>query len=128
MTQGEGSAQVDARGGLVVAAKLFDGTSFTQRHAVLRAIGTVSINPPSILSQATGVVVIDTAAPNEDDFIEGKVGDLILFFAPDTLDGGLVINGAAFTDIDEVTLSITNASGGTIDGVARDWAYMVFAV
>ena len=122
-----GSAQVDARGGLIVGAKdSITAAGHTKRSGILRSVGVVSVNPPAIITHVNGSLVIDTSAPNVDDFIEGKVGDLIFMVAPNDLEAGLVLAGVSFTDTNEVTMLFGNLKAATVDGVARDWAYLVF--
>ena len=109
MAQRGGSAQVDARAGVIV------GGGYS-----LREVGTVTVDPPSIALSATGVVTITT--------ITCLVGDLIFVTPPDTLLDGIALEGAAVTDTDEVKISIANhAAADPADDSARVWAYLLFA-
>lgn len=121
------NAQVDARGGLLMGAKKFIGAALTQRSAVLRAVGIVSVDPPSLATQASGTYTVNVTN-NANDFIEGAVGDLIFLVPPNTLEDGLVVHGAAFTAKNVVIINIGNLDTITVDGAARDWAYLVFSM
>jgi hypothetical protein len=91
------------------------GTSGDPMNAIMH--GTVSVNPPSIgaNSSATLTVTITGVEP----------GDRVFLTPPDTFEDDLIFQGAAVTATDTVTIKIRNVSGGTVDGGALDWNYLV---
>ncbi|KXB96825.1 MAG: hypothetical protein AA908_10165 [Chlorobi bacterium NICIL-2] len=91
------------------------GTSGDPMNAIMH--GTVSVNPPLIgaNSSATLTVTITGVEP----------GDRVFLTPPDTFEDDLIFQGAAVTATDTVTIKIRNVSGGTVDGGALDWNYLV---
>lgn len=114
MAQGGASAQLDARGGLIVGAVF--ASAANQKSAVLGEVGTVSVDPAS----QGGAAFFD-----EDVTITGvKVGDLIFLQPPETLEDELRLVGAAVQAADTVRIRLE--ATGVIDGAALEWAYLLF--
>ena len=110
--------QVDARAGLLIAAQ-FAGDA-NQKTAALKMVGTIDVNPASINANVVGVVTITD--------IKGiSLGDLIFVQPPDTLELGLVMEGAAITGDNQIKISILNRTGSGIDGADLEWAFQIYA-
>jgi hypothetical protein len=78
---------------------------------------TVSVDPPSI---AAG------AASNVDVTVRGvAVGDDVIAIPPDTLEAGLVLQGATVSAADTVRLRLYNPTAAAIDGAARTWTLII---
>lgn len=78
--------------------------------------GSVSINPGSIATVATG-----TGAGT----ITGlATTDMILMHRPAGLNDDLVVSGWRITGADTVTVYLYNPTGGAIDDGALTWEYM----
>ncbi|MCS7000682.1 MAG: hypothetical protein NZ481_07375, partial [Candidatus Kapabacteria bacterium] len=79
--------------------------------------GTVEVDPPDIgaNSSETFTVTINGVVP----------GDRIFLTPPNTLEDGLVFQGAAVTANDTVTIKIRNVGGVLINGAQLDWSYLV---
>ncbi len=108
------SAQVDARGGLIVAASL--ASAANQKSAVLEQVGTIAVDP----ADQVGAGFFDT-----DITITGlAVGDLIFVQPPDAFEDELRLVGAAAQAAD--TLRIKMESTGAINGISREWIYQIF--
>ncbi len=110
------SAQVDARGGLIVAAEL--ASLANQKSMVLERAGTVSTDPPSL---ATNVDGLSTAV-----IARAKVGDLIFVTIPPTINDGYIMRGAAITAAGVLTIEWANTTGGTINPDALEIAFLLF--
>ncbi len=108
------SAQVDARGGLIVAANL--ASAANQKSAVLEQVGTMDVDPAA----QGGAAFFDT-----DITIAGvKVGDLVFVQPPETLEDELRLVGAAVQAAN--TLRIKMEATGVIDGAEREWIYQIY--
>lgn len=110
------AGQVDARGGVLVAAE-YNGDTIT-KHANLKSIGTVSIDLPNITTGATGTATATITG--------AKVGDLVFVQPPDTLLDGLALAGAAITAPDTLTVAVVNTTAGSLNDTPRDWAFLLF--
>ena len=103
-----GNAQIDGRAGVILSG------------GVIRKAGTVSVDPPSAATQTTVEVVVT---------IQGaEVGDAVFLVPPNTLEAGLTLEGATVTANNQVTIAIRNSSGGTVDGAALNWKYLLIAL
>lgn len=107
--------QVDARGGLLVAANF--ASDAVQKHAALVGIGTVSVDPAD---------QVGAGFFNTDITITGvAVGDLVLIQPPQTLEDALRLVGAGVQSAN--TVRIKMEATGAVNGAAREWAYLHFA-
>ena len=80
-------------------------------------VGTVSVNPPSIAAttSATFTVTLTCAAT-----------DKIILIPLSTIEAGLIFQGANITAANTVTIRLYNYTAAAVDGVALDWAYILF--
>lgn len=77
----------------------------------------ISVNPPNIL--AASVANVDVAIP------EVKVGDFVDMQPPETLEGGLVPQGATVPVNGTLRVRISNPTAGAIDGAALLWNFII---
>lgn len=119
MAQGGGSAQVDARGGLIVKSTL--ASLANQKSVVLKEAGTISLNMASIAAGASGSIA--GALPG------AKVGDLVFVNPPDAIlaMAGLAYAGAAITDDDELTITLANAAAVARDLAVTEFQFLLFS-
>ena len=81
--------------------------------------GTVSVNPPSILTGAAGSVAVT---------ITGVAAtDIVVLEPPTDLEAGLCVKGHVVT-ADTVTIYFANHTAGTVDGAAKNWKYKIVQV
>lgn len=95
-------------GGLVVAGSAAVGK---------QVVTGVSVNPASIAAGAAG----DHAAT----VTGARVGDFVVARPPADLEAGLLVQGARVTAADTVTIRIVNQSGVSVDGVAKNWDFLL---
>lgn len=78
---------------------------------------TASVDP----ANATAVASVDTAVT-----VQGvDVGDLVIAFPPAALEAGLAPQAAWVSAKNQITVRITNASAGAINGAARTWEFYI---
>ena len=79
----------------------------------------VTVDPPNIGAVASGTLTV--SLPNV------AVGDIVLGIPPNaTFTAGLAVQTCEVTANNTVTIRITNASAGAIDGAALAWSFLVF--
>lgn len=78
----------------------------------------VAVDPPNILANATtNVDVAGVAGVKAGDFVDAQ--------PPDTLENGLVLQGATVPVDGTIRLRISNVTAGAIDGASRNWNFMI---
>ena len=80
--------------------------------------GLIDVDPPSIAANSSGAVTLS---------ITGEVGHRIIMCPPNALEDGLLMQGAAFTAENTVTLRIRNTTADAIDGESRTWSYWAWS-
>ena len=106
--------EVDARGGLLVAANF--ASDALQKHANLKAVGTVAIDPAD---------QVGSGFFNHDATIaDVKVGDIIIMAPPFALEDELRVVGYGVQAANVVRIKME--STGAINGASREWAYQIF--
>ncbi len=119
MAQGGGSAQVDARGGLIVKSEL--ASVAKQKSVVLKEAGTITVDMDDIATQVSGSKAVT--------LLGAKVGDLIFINPPDAILAlaGLAYAGAAITDDDELTITLANGGAAARNLGATEFQYLLFS-
>lgn len=78
----------------------------------------VAVDPPNILANTTtNVDVVGVAGVKAGDFVDAQ--------SPDTLENGLVLQGATVPVDGTVRLRISNVTAGAIDGANRLWNFII---
>jgi hypothetical protein len=81
-------------------------------------VGPVSVNPASIGAVASG----DTAVT-----VQGVQTDMdVVALPPTDLDAGLALQAAWVSAQNQITVRLTNASAGAVDGAAKNWYFLIF--
>lgn len=82
-------------------------------------IGTVSVDPASINAATRGEIDVTLTG--------AKIGDVVQLNPPVDLETTLLFVGARVKAVDTVTVFLYNQSGGAVNGVAKNWAYLLFS-
>jgi hypothetical protein len=78
---------------------------------------TASVNPASIAATTKAGTAVTVAGV--------AVGDVVVATPPTDLEDDLIPAGARVTAANTVTVYLYNASGGAVDGAAKDWSLLV---
>ncbi len=82
-------------------------------------IGTVAVNPAEIAAGVKGGTAVT---------VTGAVaGDVVVANPPAALEAGLVPAGAYVSGADEVTIVLFNPTGAPVDGISRNWTYLLMS-
>lgn len=95
-----------------------EGTRLGRAGAPVYGIeaGVVAIDLPSIAAGASGV--------GTGTIVGVRAGDIVQVQPPDTINAGLVFQGAAVTAVDTVTVRVRNESAAAIDEPSRNYPYI----
>lgn len=82
------------------------------------AVRTVLVDPASIGAVASGDTIVTIPGV--------AVGDLVIAIPPVNLTAGLAPQAAVVTGANSVTIRLTNASAGAVDGASLLWTLIIF--
>jgi len=85
----------------------------SQTENVFIHIGIISINPASIAAGTVGETSVT--------FLGVPTNAYVVALPVDTLEAGLVPQGARVTAVNTVAVRIYNPTAGAIDGIAKNW-------
>lgn len=80
-------------------------------------LGTVSVDPAAINTLTRGEVDVTLTG--------AKVGDFVNLNPPVDLEATLLFVGARVKAADTITVFLYNQSGGTVNGAAKNWTYLL---
>ena len=79
---------------------------------------SVAVDPASIGAVASGDTLVTIPGV--------QVGDLVIGIPPVTMTAGLALQTCVVTAPNVVTVRLTNASAGAIDGASLLWTFLIF--